>query len=178
MFRGNLSLYTEYCALNTDRMKLGIISDTHGYLDPQIHSIFQGVEAIIHAGDIEDEDILIELQAIAPVTAVRGNMDRFGRLTRQREFIGTSFDGTRVFIVHDIGSPLAVKPRLRQSIERYLPHVVVFGHTHQPYSAYLRNVLYFNPGSASHGRGGKKNSVGLLSCKNSQCTAEIISLKA
>ena len=157
-------------------MKLGIISDTHGYLDPKIHSIFHGVDQIIHAGDIEDEDILIELQTIAPVTAVRGNMDRFGRLARQREFIGTHFDRIRFFIVHDIGSPLAVKPRLRQVIDRYLPHVIVFGHTHQPYSAYIHNILYFNPGSASRGRGGNKNSVGLLSLQNSQCDGEIIPL--
>lgn len=158
-------------------MKLGIISDTHAYLNPQIHSIFHDVEAIIHAGDIENEDILIELQTIAPVTAVRGNMDHFGRLARQQEFIGTSFGGMRFFIVHDIGSPLAVKPRLRQAIDRYLPHVIIFGHTHQPYSASIHNILYFNPGSASRGRGGKKNSVGILSLRNSQCSNEIIPLE-
>ncbi|MCP4398097.1 MAG: metallophosphoesterase family protein [bacterium] len=157
-------------------MKLGIISDTHGYLNPHIHSIFHGVEAIIHAGDIEGEDILIELQTIAPVTAVRGNMDRFGRLARQDEFIGTSFGGMRFFIVHDIGSPLAVKPRLQRSIECYLPHAIVFGHTHKPYSAYIHNILYFNPGSASQGRSEKKNSVGLITLRNSQCRGEIIFL--
>lgn len=155
-------------------MTLGIISDTHGYLNPQVHSIFHGVEAIVHAGDIEDEDILVELQTIAPVTAVRGNMDRFGRLARQREFIGAGFGGMRVFVVHDIGSPQTPRPRLKSSIERYLPHVVIFGHTHRSYSAWIRNVLYFNPGSASHARGGEKNSVGLLSFRNSQCSAEII----
>jgi hypothetical protein len=157
-------------------MTLGIISDTHGYLNPQVHSIFQGVEAIVHAGDIEDEDILIELQTIAPVTAVRGNMDRFGRLARQEEFLGSSFGSMRVFVVHDIGSPLAVKPRLRQAIAHYLPHVVVFGHSHQPYSAFIGDILYFNPGSASRGRGGSHNSVGLLTFTNSQCAGEIIPL--
>ena len=158
-------------------MKLGIISDTHGYLDPQVHSIFHGVDAIIHAGDVEDDDILIELQTIAPVTTVRGNMDRYGRLAQQQDFIGTSFGDMRFFIVHDIGSPLAVRPRLQRIIERYLPHAIVFGHTHQPYSAYIRNVLFFNPGSARHGRGGSKKSVGLINILNSQCLGEIIPLK-
>ena len=158
-------------------MRLGVISDTHGWLDPQIHTLFQGIDAILHAGDIEDEDTLIELQTIAPVTAVRGNMDRYGRLSLHDEWIGTSFGSLRVFLVHDLGSPLSVRPRLRQSIDRYLPHVVVFGHTHQPYSAFQRSILYFNPGSASRARGGHPNSVGLLTFENSQCSGEIIPLK-
>ena len=140
-------------------MKLGIISDTHGHLHNQVFSLFGGVDNIIHAGDIGNEDIIIELQAIAPVTAVRGNMDRFGKSATYQEFIARPFDGIRFFIVHDIGSPYCVKKHLLHPIQHYSPHVIIFGHTHKPHTEYINDVLYFNPGSSSQGRSGKKRSV-------------------
>lgn len=66
-------------------MKLGLISDTHGYLHPRIHDLFSDVDEILHAGDIDSDDVLIELQAIAPVTAVRGNMDMRGRVAAHHQ---------------------------------------------------------------------------------------------
>ena len=157
-------------------MKLGIISDTHGYLNNQIYTLFDGVDAIIHAGDIGDETVLIELRTIAPVTAVRGNMDRFGHPATYQEFVAKAFGGKRFFIVHDIGSPYAVKSHLFKSIQHYAPHVIIFGHTHIPYTSYIHDVLYFNPGSASRGRSGKKASVGLIQISNSHTTETICPL--
>jgi putative phosphoesterase len=158
-------------------MKLGVISDTHGHLDQQIHSIFEGVDEIIHAGDIGNDDVLIELQTLAPVTAVRGNMDRFGRPATYQEFLTCTFEGRRFFLVHDLGSPHAIKKHLLLPIQRYAPHVIIFGHTHRPYLASFMDVLYFNPGSASQARGGKNRSVGIIEILNSTATGKIFPLE-
>lgn len=157
-------------------MKLGIISDTHGHLHSKIHTLFNGVDEIIHAGDIGKEDILFELQTIAPVTAVRGNMDRYGVTRSYREFLAPSFAGVQFFIVHDIGTPAVIKRHLLLFIKKYRPRVVVFGHTHKPYIKYLGDVLYFNPGSARSGRSGSNASIGILEIINSQVSGEIIPL--
>jgi len=158
-------------------MKLGIISDTHSYLPNQVHQLFEGVDAILHAGDIGNDNVYVELQTIAPVTAVRGNMDRYGRPATFREFIGTSFDGKRIFLVHDLGSPHSIKPSLLRSINAYLPHIVIFGHTHIPYSATIHSMFYFNPGSARQGRSGTKASVGIIEILHSYMTHSIIPLE-
>lgn len=157
-------------------MKLGIISDTHGHLHPKIPTLFNGVDGIIHAGDIGKDDILFELQTIAPVTAVRGNMDTYGATRSCREFLAPSFAGVQFFVVHDIGIPSAIKRHLRPFIEKYMPQVIVFGHTHTPYSHYLGDILYFNPGSAKAGHSGSKASIGILEIVNFQVSGEIIPL--
>jgi putative phosphoesterase len=157
-------------------MKLGIISDTHGHLHSKIHTLFNGVDEIIHAGDIGKEDILFELQTIAPVTAVSGNMDRYGVTKSYREFLAPSFAGVQFFIVHDIGTPSVIKRHLLPFIKKYRPRVVIFGHTHKPYIKYLGDVLYFNPGSARSGRSGSKASIGIIEIVNSQVFGEIIPL--
>jgi putative phosphoesterase len=157
-------------------MKLGIISDTHGHLHSKIHTLFNGVDEIIHAGDIGKEDILLELQTIAPVTAVRGNMDRYEVTRSYCEFLAPSFAGVQFFIVHDIGTPSVIKRHLLPFMKKYRPRVVVFGHTHKPYIKYLGDVLYFNPGSARSGRSGSNASIGILEIINSQVSGEIIPL--
>ena len=157
-------------------MNLGIISDTHGHLHSKIHTLFNGVDEIIHAGDIGKEDILFELRTIAPVTAVRGNMDRYGAMRSYREFLAPSFAGVQFFIVHDIGTPSVIKRHLLPFIERYKPRVVVFGHTHKPSVKYLGDILYFNPGSAKSGRSGSKASIGIIELVNSHVSGEIIPL--
>ncbi len=157
-------------------MKLGIISDTHGHLDNRVHDLFDGVDRIIHAGDIGSEDIIIELETIAPVTAVRGNMDSFGRVVAYQEFIARIFEGVRFFIVHDIGSPYAIRRHLLPPIQRYNPQVIIFGHTHKPHITHFNGTLYFNPGSASKGRAGKKPGVGIIDIINSQPTGKILPL--
>ncbi len=158
-------------------MKLGIISDTHGFLNNRIHQLFEGIDAILHAGDIGD-DVYIELQTIAPVTAVRGNMDRYGHTATLREWVGTSFADKRIFLVHDLGAPQRIKSSLLPSLEQYLPHIVIFGHTHVPYAAMLNDVFYFNPGSARQGRSGSKASVGLLEIHNAHVDHSVIPLES
>ena len=157
-------------------MKLGIISDTHGYVHPQIAALFDGVECILHAGDVDTEDALLELQAIAPVIAARGNMDRFGRLASHREVVFSAFGSLRVCKVHDLGSTHTNKPALIKPLRQYAPDVVIFGHTHIPYLATHHETLFLNPGSARQGRQGSPASVGLLEIVNNLPTGRILPL--
>jgi putative phosphoesterase len=158
-------------------MKLGVLSDTHGHIHPHIHTLFQKVDAIIHAGDIGNDDILIELETIAPVTAVRGNMDKIGRPAAFNEFVIAAFDGITCFITHDLGAPPTLKKHFHPIIERYLPQVIIFGHTHKPYSRRIGDVLYFNPGSATSGRSVHNQTVGIISITKGRLTHSIVHLQ-
>ncbi len=157
-------------------MKLGILSDTHGHLNTQIHTLFHDVDAIIHAGDIGNDDVLLELETIAPVTAVRGNMDKFGRPAGFHEFVLASFESITCFITHDLGAPPTIKSRLQPVVTRYQPHVIIFGHTHKPYSRYIGGVLYFNPGSATSGRSAQNQTVGVFTILGSTISPSILSI--
>ena len=160
-------------------MKIGILSDTHGHLNPQIHALFHDVDAIIHAGDIGNDNIFIELQTIAPLTAVRGNMDKTGRPALLHEYVVTTFDGVSLFIVHDLGGfPAVIKKHLHADIMRYQPQVVIFGHTHKPYSRYIGDVLYFNPGSATSGRSDAHQTLGRIDIHHGRVEATILPLSA
>ncbi len=159
-------------------MKIGIISDTHGHVDTRIRTLFQNVDAIIHAGDIGNDEILLELETIAPVTAVRGNMDRFGRPAGFNEFVIVSFDGITCFVTHDLGAPPTIKSHLQAVVNRYEPRVIIFGHTHKPYSRYLGGTLYFNPGSATSGRSAHHQTAGLLTIHNGTLTPSILPLQS
>lgn len=156
-------------------MKLGILADTHGRLPTQIHDFFQGVEAILHAGDVGRDEVFIELQTIAPVHAVRGNMDLPGSLAWScPEEAAMPFAGVQFLIVHDLG-PLTPANRYRSRIiQYYQPQVIIFGHTHVPYLQTHQNVLYCNPGSAASGRSGHPPSVGLLEIVQTRVAANIL----
>jgi len=126
-------------------MRIGIISDTHGYLDPRVCEAFTDVGAIVHAGDIGAQHVLMELDAIAPVYAVLGNCDyaQYGPTVNARAL--PRLGGKRFLIVHrptDVGSvPDDVA-------------VVVNAHTHWALVRHVEGVLYVNPGSASEPRDG------------------------
>lgn len=155
---------------------LGILSDTHGHLHPSIHTIFHNVDGIIHAGDIGPNEVLLELETIAPVTAVRGNMDRSGRPARLHDFTVATFDGITCFITHDLGAPPTISARLQPIVARYQPQVIIFGHTHIPYSRSIGAVLYLNPGSATSGRSARQQTVGLLTLRDGTITPSIESV--
>ena len=153
-------------------MRIGVISDTHGYLDPRVPKIFEGVEHILHAGDIGYESIIRELELIAPVTAVLGNNDA-----------GLNFNETEVvtlagrkFLVHHIVSVSRLQDGIRERIEREKPEVVVFGHTHQPYSGTFGDTLFFNPGYAGKPRFNLERSVAVLHCEGDKLRAEFKTL--
>lgn len=151
-------------------MKLGVISDTHGYLHPRIHELFGDVDEILHAGDIDSDDVLIELRAIAPVTAVRGNMDMYGRVAAHHHLLIHVYEGVRLLMTHDIGLPQNQTRSVLEALQLHDPQIVIFGHTHVPYWGYHEHRLYINPGSASKGRQGSAPSVALLHIVNGQIT--------
>lgn len=139
-------------------MKIGVISDTHGYLDPRIEDLFQGVDHILHAGDIGYASIILELEFIAPVTAVLGNND--AELTfKETETVEL---GGKKIVVHHIVNPRELSDKISNRIRRDHPDLVVFGHTHKPYSQVFDGVHFFNPGYAGKPKFGAERSVALL----------------
>lgn len=129
------------------RITIGLVSDTHGWVHPYLHEAFEGVEMILHAGDIGTQEVLDELEEIAPVKAVKGNIDggdlRFLPLEHVEE-IG----GKRIGILHIAGSPKSPKPRTREFIRRDKLDVILVGHSHVPVVGRVLGALWINPGAA------------------------------
>jgi len=153
-------------------MRIGVISDTHGFLDPKIPGLFDGVEHILHAGDIGSDGIITGLKAVAPVTAVLGNTDSSPtfRLTEV-----TSLGG-RKFLVHHIVNPRALAGELRLRIARERPDAVVFGHTHKAFCETIDGVLYLNPGYAGRPKFGTERSAAILHCAGREIRVEFLPL--
>ncbi len=129
-------------------MKIGLLSDTHGWLDPALREWFADVEMILHAGDVGDEAVLEELRAIAPTVAVRGNVDG-GPWARELpwEQVVTIGD-VRVAIRHIAGSPKKPDRAALDLIERESPDMLLVGHSHIAVIERREGVLWINPGAA------------------------------
>jgi len=153
-------------------MKIGVISDTHGFLDPRVEKIFAGVNHILHAGDIGYASLILELEFIAPVTAVHGNTDdNLGyRLTE------TIALAQKKFLVHHIVNPYALAENLEARIAREKPDAVVFGHTHKAFAETVNGVFFFNPGYAGKPKFGAERSVGLIHVDGAALRHEFIPL--
>ena len=149
-------------------MKIGLISDTHGFLDPRVHEIFAGVSHILHGGDIGFDEIIFELQTIAPVTAVLGNND--AGLNYQETEVMTL--AGKKFLVHHILVPRAPHPTIREAINRHAPDVVVFGHSHQQHDETIGHTLYLNPGYSGKPRFQLERSVAILHCNTDEPRVE------
>lgn len=153
-------------------MKIGVISDTHGHLDPKIPKLFAGVEHILHAGDIGFASIILELEEIAPVTAVYGNTDT-GLHFKETEVVELA---ARKFLVHHIVNPQSPGERVKERILRAQPNVVVFGHTHKRFNETIGGILFFNPGFSGKPKFGTERSVAILHCDAKEIRAEYIRL--
>jgi hypothetical protein len=153
-------------------MKLGAISDTHGHFDSKILKLFAGVDHIVHGGDIGLPWLILELEQIAPVTAVLGNND-VGLDFKETEV--TVLDG-RKFLVHHIVDPRKPAEAVQRRINREGPDVVVFGHTHKPFSETIGRTLYFNPGYAGKPRFKLARSVAILHCDTNGIRPEFLEL--
>lgn len=138
--------------------RIGLISDTHGFLDPKVAEHFAGVDHILHAGDIGWAGLVLELEQIAPVTAVTGNTD--SDLPFRETAVVAVAD--RKFLIQHIVDPRRLAASLAQRITREGAEVVVFGHTHEPRYEVIDGVLFVNPGSAGKSRFGKPRTLGLL----------------
>ncbi len=152
---------------------IGVISDTHNFLDPQVGRLFEGVDHILHAGDIGLPWLILELQVIAPVTAVIGNTDDGGSGYRETEVV--ELDG-RKFLVHHIVNPQAPADGIKSRIAREQPDVVIFGHSHKPFCQTIGKTLYFNPGYAGKSRFGMERSVAILNCDKEGIRTEFVKL--
>jgi len=156
--------------MNQQRIVLGVISDTHGLLRPEAIKALRGSDRILHAGDIGDPEILKALAQIAPVTAVRGNVDTasWARSLPETEVVDVS--GVFIYILHDLGQ-LDLKPEVAGF------RVVVYGHSHQPKIEERNDVLYFNPGSAGPRRFNLPVSIGKLLIEAGTVRADLVELK-
>ena len=154
-------------------MRIGVISDTHGYLDPRALDALQGVEQILHAGDIGTAAIVSALEQIAPVTAVQGNVDVGTPLGRRYPLtLRLALAGVRIHMTHIGGRP----SEMRHALPDPRPGVFIFGHTHQALLAQEYGVLFLNPGAAGRPRFGGGVSVALLDLEDGQASARIVPL--
>ena len=154
---------------NTDSLTAGVISDTHGVLVPEALKILTGVDLIIHAGDIDTPAVLSELNRIAPVVAVRGNMDRGNWASHLCETEAIEIGQCLLYVLHDI-SRLDLDPSAAGM------HAVVHGHTHQPSDELQNGVRFLNPGSATHPRRNAPPSLMMLYITGTDLRPELILL--
>lgn len=155
-------------------MRVGIISDTHGLLRPEVFSVFEGVEHVLHAGDVGPADLLVELEALAPVTAVWGNTDGWEVRGRVPEVARVELGGVRVVVVHgmQLGSPTPQKAAAAYPDAG----LVVFGHSHRPVVERVGGVLAVNPGSAGPRRFRDPVTVALAELHPGRCSARLVAL--
>ncbi|MGA7169088.1 MAG: metallophosphoesterase family protein, partial [Candidatus Sulfotelmatobacter sp.] len=145
------------------------MSDTHGLLRPEAVEALRGSHRIIHAGDIGAPEIIAQLAKIAPVTAVRGNIDKDAWARNLPETDVLELDGITVYVLHDLAQ-LDLKPRAAGFA------VVVGGHSHIPKQETRDGVLYFNPGSAGPRRFKLPVSLGKLVLEDGRVRGEIVTL--
>jgi hypothetical protein len=162
--------------------EIGVIADTHiparaSYLPPALFDIFDGVQLILHAGDLVDEKVITELSALAPVEAVAGNMDPPGLQTSLGKLKLVTLGPVLIGLLHgDIAGRRVSFSRVRDLFRPAEPQVIVFGHLHEPLNRVKGGVLYFNPGSAVDPRRAPRSSVGKLKITGTEVKGEIIYL--
>ena len=153
----------------TDLKVIGLISDTHGLIRPQALEALQGVDCIIHAGDIGKPEVIVALKAIGPVLAIRGNNDRGGWAKPFPETKLVKTGDTALYVIHNV-KELNCDPAARGF------QGVISGHSHKPSVSTYNGVLFVNPGSAGPRRFKLPVALGKLFIKNGEVKAEIIEL--
>ena len=151
---------------------IGLVSDTHGMVRPGLFAALAGVELILHAGDVGPDDVLVELEAIAPVSAVFGNTDLPGN-PRLDEALVLDIGGVSIHVSHghELGSPTPAK-----LLAAYSQRVLVYGHTHRQLITEVDGRLVINPGAAGARRFDLRPSVAKLTIEQSVVSVELISL--
>jgi uncharacterized protein len=148
----------------TDRYRIGVIADTHGHLAAAVPAIFAGVQLILHAGDIGMGEVLAELETIAPVCAVSGNVDGLPDARLRPLFRQLETPAGRIAMTHGHLSlaPSNDPARLVRHFAPFRPDIIVYGHSHIAYLGQCEGVTLFNPGAAGHAGFGRQPSVGLI----------------
>ena len=151
---------------------IGLISDTHGLVRPEVHHALAGMELILHAGDVGGDLVLDELELIAPVLAVFGNTDA-PTDPRLRASIDRTIDGVSIHVSHghEVGSPTPAR-----LMERYTADVIVYGHTHRQMVTVAGERLVVNPGAAGARRFNLLPSVARLTISEGRSEVEIVPL--
>ena len=151
-------------------MIVGLISDTHSLVRPEIFTALAGVDMILHAGDVGGPSVLGEISAIAPVRAVFGNTDAPGE-PGLKAFLRLDIEGVSIHVSHghELGSPTA-----ERLLARYTEDVIVFGHTHEPLIERSGTRLVVNPGAAGPRRFSLKPSVARMTVEHGEVSVEIV----
>jgi uncharacterized protein len=151
--------------------RVGLISDTHGQLRPGVFDALQGVDLILHAGDVGSRDIIVELEAIAPVHAVLGNTDLFELWPGAGELVRLEVEGSRIVLVHGhrLGSP--TPERLRAEYPD--AEIVVYGHTHRQRVDSVGGCLMVNPGAAGPPRFNLRPAVAVMTLEQGRAPAVV-----
>ena len=148
-------------------MRVGLVSDTHGHVEPKLPALFAGCDAILHAGDVVKPAVLALLEGVAPLTVVRGNNDEGTSLARLPE---------TALVVHDLGARERPKPPARAILARRHPEIVVHGHSHRPGAAVIDGTLFVNPGSAGPRRFSLPRAAGILTVRGRTARVELFDL--
>lgn len=157
--------------MTQEALRIGVLSDTHGLLRPEAIAALAGSDRILHAGDVGKKEILDQLRQIAPVVAIRGNVDTGPAWTPLPATATVELGGLRIHLVHD-RQDLAIDPRAAGI------RIVISGHSHQPAIETRDGVLYLNPGSAGPRRFKLPITLAKLHLRGGEPTAELVDLLA
>ncbi|HEY3380094.1 MAG TPA: metallophosphoesterase family protein [Armatimonadota bacterium] len=149
-------------------MRVGVIADTHGKLLPEVHDAFAGVSLIFHAGDIGDGTVIAELETIARVVAIRGNVDADLDPPAFPDTRRLTLEGVDIFLCHQPDRAALLTPP---------PTVVIHGHTHRARNERLGATLWFNPGTAGKPKVAGEYTVGILTLSGGTLEGEIVQLR-
>ena len=157
--------------IQVDAQRIGLISDTHGLLRPEVFTVFRDVQLILHAGDVGPDAILDELATMAPVYAVRGNTDVVGN-PRLPDAIELNINGLSVHVSH--GHEVGATPD--KLLASYDADVIIYGHTHRELVTRAIGRLVVNPGAAGARRFDLKPCVGVMTIENGDAQVELVRL--
>lgn len=151
-------------------LRVGVLSDTHGLLRPEVLPALAGVDHILHAGDVGKFEILDQLRQIAPVTAIRGNIDRSGPCAALPATEAVELGGHLLYLVHSVAD-LDLDPRAARIA------AVISGHSHKPSVQWKQEVLFLNPGSVGPRRFSLPVTLALLQIDGSRLHADLLPLE-
>jgi uncharacterized protein len=150
--------------------RIGIVSDTHGLLRPDVLTSLRGVDHILHAGDVGEASILEQLRTVAPVTAIRGNIDVHGACSQLPPTEVVTLHDQTFYMLHDLHA-IDLDPAAAGFA------AVISGHSHQPLIEWRSGVLYMNPGSAGPRRFSLPISLGLITIRGGVMVPELVPLR-